>query len=294
MTQARIESAFGTHSIAFVEGLYQAYLEDPTSVPADWQAYFASFGAPPKGTKLGPSFVPRSVFNSGSAPARGNGNNGRDTGAAAVAMLAPPPEVTPPPAAVAPPSAPEASAPVSERNFARYEEERVLAGDLRLAPVGSLRPLSAADTLDIAIRQDRVDQLVRAYRVRGHMIAKIDPLGMPRPPMPELDPKADHPPDAAFDRRFPSRTIYGTETLTLREILERLRNTYCRSIGVEFMHIHDLEPKNWLQERMEGTENRLEISVADQRRILTLLTDAVILEEFIQRKYLGAKSFSQI
>jgi 2-oxoglutarate dehydrogenase E1 component len=58
------------------------------------------------------------------------------------------------------------------------------------------------------------------------------------------------------------------------------------------MHIHDLEPKNWLQERMEGTENRLEISVEEQRRILTLLTDAVILEEFIQRKYLGAKSFS--
>src|SRR5205814_9783346 len=136
------------------------------------------------------------------------------------------------------------------------------------------------------------DQLDRAYRVPGRMIAKIDPLGIPRPPLPGLDPRSYHLTEDDFHRRFSSRTIYGTETLTLREILERLRNTYCRSIGVEFMHIHDLEPKNWLQERMEGTENRLEISVADQRRFLTLLTDAVILEEFIQRKYLGAKSFS--
>jgi 2-oxoglutarate dehydrogenase E1 component len=61
----------------------------------------------------------------------------------------------------------------------------LLSGSLRLAPVGSLRPVSASETLDIAIRQDRVDQLVRAYRVRGHTIAKIDPLGMPRPSMPE-------------------------------------------------------------------------------------------------------------
>jgi len=172
------------------------------------------------------------------------------------------------------------------------EEEALTAGNLRVAPVGSLRPVSQSETLDIAIRQDRVDQLVRAYRVRGHMIAKIDPLGMPRRPMPELEPKFYHLTDADMDRRFSSRTIYGTETLTLREILDRLRNTYCRSIGVEFMHIHDLEPKNWLQERMEGTENRLEIEVQDQHRIFTLLTDAVILEEFIQRKYLGAKSFS--
>src|SRR5262249_18887643 len=155
--------------------------------------------------------------------------------------------------------------PVSESTFARIDEERALAGDLRLAPVGSLRPLSMSDSLEIAIRQDRVGQLVGAYRVRGHMIAKVEPPGLARRPMPELDPKTYHLTDEDMDRRFSSRTIYGTETLTLREILERLRNTYCRSIGVEFMHIHDLEPKNWLQERMEGTENRLEISVADQR-----------------------------
>lgn len=288
MSQASVDTTLGTHSLPFLEELYEAFLKEPSSVSPDWRAYFSSFGAPPNGAKLGPSFAPRSLFNPAGAPHGGkNGQPAMRGNGAARAVVA----EAPPPAEPAPVSH-EAPAPVSDSNFVRYEEERALAGDLRLAPVGSLRPLSVADTLDIAIRQDRVDQLVRAYRVRGHMIAKIDPLGMPRPPITELDPKAYHLNEEDLDRRFSSRTIYGTETLTLREILERLRNTYCRSIGVEFMHIHDLEPKNWLQERMEGTENRLEISVADQRRILTLLTDAVILEEFIQRKYLGAKSFS--
>jgi 2-oxoglutarate dehydrogenase E1 component len=297
--------ALGNQNIAFLESLYEAYLENPESVSADYRAYFDSLGA--EKTRLGPSFATRSLFNppaggktngdaAGATAKASNGAvNGSTNGASASsnghAGVAATPQLMRPPALptyvdvdMPPPSARMPSHPP--------EEDALAAGSLRVAPVGSLRPVSQSETLDIAIRQDRVDQLVRAYRVRGHMIAKIDPLGMPRRPMPELEPKFYHLTDADMDRRFSSRTIYGTETLTLREILDRLRNTYCRSIGVEFMHIHDLEPKNWLQERMEGTENRLEMEVQDQRRIFTLLTDAVILEEFIQRKYLGAKSFS--
>jgi 2-oxoglutarate dehydrogenase E1 component len=283
-----LESTFGAQNAAFVEELYEAYLANPSSVSPDWREYFASLPANGGHAQLGPSFRPRSLFNPpGAAASNGNGHAGGNGGLAP----APAPAHAPAPAAVA------ASRNGANGAAVRAEHEPVEAvlvdkSALRLAPVGSLRPLSPVDTLDIAIRQDRVDQLVRAYRTRGHMIAKIDPLGMPRPAMAELDPKFYHLGEDDMDRRFSSRTIYGTETLTLREILDRLRNTYCRSIGVEFMHIHDLEPKNWLQERMEGTENRLEISVAEQRRILTLLTDAVILEEFIQKKYLGAKSFS--
>jgi len=92
---------------------------------------------------------------------------------------------------------------------------------------------------DAAVRQDRVDALVRAYRVRGHMIAKIDPLGLPRPSQPELDPEFYELFGDDLDRKFSSRTIFGAEVLTLREILTRLRTTYCRSIGVQFMHIDD-------------------------------------------------------
>ena len=75
---------------------------------------------------------------------------------------------------------------------------------------------------------------------------------------------------------------------TLREIIERLRNTYCRSIGVQFMHIDDLAVRNWLQERMESDARTACSSSRDEQlRILTRLTDAVIFEEFIQKKYVG-------
>ena len=89
-----------------------------------------------------------------------------------------------------------------------------------------------------------------------------------------------------------ARTVARSEGSTLREVLDILKSTYCRTIGVQFMHIDDLGVKNWLQERMEGSRNRLDLDESDQRRVFTWLTDAVMLEEFIQKKYIGAKSFS--
>jgi 2-oxoglutarate dehydrogenase E1 component len=140
--------------------------------------------------------------------------------------------------------------------------------------------------------QDRVDQLIRAYRICGHLIAQIDPLGLPRPIPPELDRAHYGFTDADLDRRVSCETMHCHGALTLRQIIERLRNTYCRSIGVEYMHIDDLRIRSWLQERMEPTENRVEISRKEQLRILTRLTDAVTFEEFIRKKFIGAKSFS--
>ena len=78
----------------------------------------------------------------------------------------------------------------------------------------------------------------------------------------------------------------------MREIIDRLRHTYCRSIGAQFMHIDDLQVRKWLQRRMETTGNRLELSKPEQLRILSKLTDAVSFEAFIQKKYVGVKSFS--
>ena len=150
----------------------------------------------------------------------------------------------------------------------------------------------AVRELEMALLQDRVDQLIRAYRVRGHLVAKIDPLGMPRPHLPELDPEYYGFTEADMDRPFSTDTIRGPDVLTLRGILDRLRNTYCRSIAVQFMHMDDLSVRQWLQDRMEGTENRLTLSKQEQLRILTRLTDATIFEEFIQKRFTGAKSFS--
>ncbi|HEV3007248.1 MAG TPA: 2-oxoglutarate dehydrogenase E1 component, partial [Pirellulales bacterium] len=141
--------------------------------------------------------------------------------------------------------------------------------------------------------QDRVDQLIREYRVRGHIVARNDPLAMPRgPEPPELAASFYRLTEADMDRPFSSATIPGVETLTLRGIIEHLRNTYCRSIGVQFMHIDNPSVRHWLQDRMEATQNRLELSRREQLRILTRLTNAFVFEEFIQKKYTGAKTFS--
>src|SRR5256885_6024567 len=95
-----------------------------------------------------------------------------------------------------------------------------------------------------------------------------------------------------MDLPVQSETFQYDGPLTLGTLLERLRNTYCRSIGVQYMHIDDLSVRRWLQRRMESTENRLQLSRDEQLRILTRLTDAVTFEEFIHKKFVGAKSFS--
>jgi 2-oxoglutarate dehydrogenase E1 component len=183
-------------------------------------------------------------------------------------------------------------------------ENGARAGGFRLGP--SFRPPSlfsaprlttngygvATDQMNVAILQDRLDQLVRAYRVRGHLISQIDPLGLPRPELPELDPAFYHFADGDFDRTFSTDTIEGPQQMTLRQIVARLRNTYCRFIGVQFMHMDDLRVRQWLQDRMERTENRCYLSRKEQLKILKRLTDAVIFEEFIQKRFQGAKSFS--
>lgn len=146
--------------------------------------------------------------------------------------------------------------------------------------------------MDVAIRQDRLDQLVRAYRVRGHMIAHIDPLGQDRPQPPELDPAFYGFTAADMAMPFSTVTIGGPNVLTLRQIIDRLKSTYCRAVGVQYMHIDDIRVRHWLQDRMEETENRIMLTRREQLRIFSRLTEAVVFEEFIQRKFPGAKSFS--
>ncbi|MDZ4861550.1 MAG: 2-oxoglutarate dehydrogenase E1 component [Candidatus Hydrogenedentes bacterium] len=165
------------------------------------------------------------------------------------------------------------------------------------APVAAFHeeplPATRAHPPESGAMQHHVDVLIRNYRVLGHKIARIDPLNMPRPRQPELDP-AYHG-FAAEDMELPFNA--GTlapsgELLPLRIIIQRLRSTYCRSIGVQFMHIDDLSIRDWLCQRIEGTANRFQLSREQQLRILTRLTDAVIFEEFIQKKFIGAKRFS--
>ena len=158
-------------------------------------------------------------------------------------------------------------------------------------PVRERRAGRLADP-EIAALQDRVYVLTRLYRVRGHRIAQVDPLGLPQPVPPELTPEFFGFTAADMDAPVYSETFQYDGPLTLGKLLERLRNTYCRSIGVQYMHIDELSVRRWLQRRMEATENRLQLSRNEQLRILTRLTDAVAFEEFIRRKFPGAKTFS--
>ncbi|QDU87525.1 2-oxoglutarate dehydrogenase E1 component [Pirellulimonas nuda] len=148
------------------------------------------------------------------------------------------------------------------------------------------------DQLKWVALQERVDQLVRNHRVRGHITARIDPLKQDRPYAPELDPAYYGFSEADLDRVFSVRNTEGPVQRPLREIISMLRTTYCRYIGVQFMHIDDLAVREWLQFRMEKSQNRIQLRRDQQLRIHRKLTDAVIFEEFVQKKFLGAKSFS--
>lgn len=169
--------------------------------------------------------------------------------------------------------------------------------DFSSLPVVSNSSASAPDhnttnSRSVAQLQDRVDQLIRGYRVRGHLEARIDPLGRPRATNNELNPESYGLLPSDFPKNFSARTVDGQNFRSLEEILDLMRQTYCRSIGVQFMHIDDHDVRNWLQTRMEGSRNRMQLHRKTQLRILTKLTDAVIFEEFMRKKFLGAKTFS--
>ncbi len=168
----------------------------------------------------------------------------------------------------------------------RNEAETHLSGSSPPPPVAGYEPARVAQL------QDKVNQLVRNHRGRGHMLAQLDPLGIQRASVPELEPSFFGINEEDMDRTVATETFQFDGPLTVRELLQRLRNTYCRSIGVEYMHIDDLALRRWLQKRMEPTENRLQLTRDEQLRIFTRLTDAVTFEEFIHKKFIGAKSFS--
>lgn len=148
------------------------------------------------------------------------------------------------------------------------------------------------DDLRLARLQERVDLLIRNYRARGHIAARIDPLGRRRPRPLELDPEYHGFSPTELDFPFSTKTLRGSNSQTLREVLQRLEDSYCGAIGVQFMHIDDLEARDWLQRRLENSESRLHLTRDQQVRILTKLTDAVLFEEFVRTKYVGMKSFS--
>ncbi len=217
----------------YVEELYEAYLNNPGSVPDNWRAYFDNM-----------QHVPA----------------------------------------------------VDGSNRPDVDHSSVIASFAERAKQGPIRTVSAAAEADPEMGRKRVaaTQLVAAYRYLGSRWANLDPLQrQERPPIPELDPSFYGFTDADLDTKFNiSNTYFGGEQASLRDLLNMLRDTYCRSIGAEFMYVSDPTEKRWIQERLESIRSTPTFSAEKKRHILERLTAAEGLERYLHTKYVGAKRFS--
>ena len=168
------------------------------------------------------------------------------------------------------------AAPATGKLTAAVQQRRASDLDVRAATKDSLRAL----------------MMIRTYRVRGHLEAQLDPLGLQVPkPHPELDPATYGFGEADMDRPIFIDHVLGLETATPRQILQVLRQTYCGPIGVEFMHIQDPDQKAWIQRRVEGAPWATAFDAETRKTILRQLTEAEGLEAFCQRRFVGTKRF---
>ncbi len=172
-------------------------------------------------------------------------------------------------------------------------EDEVRAAVTRPPHGASARaPLSSEQIRAATIASLRALMLIRSYRVRGHLEARLDPLGLQIPrPHAELDPRSYGFTDNDLDKPIFIDNVLGRETATLREILTILRETYCGSIAVEFMHIQDPDQKSWIQRRVEGAPWRNAFDAKAKRTILRQLTEAEGFEVFCQKRYVTTKRF---
>ena len=183
------------------------------------------------------------------------------------------------------------------------EDARAVLGEAAGASWAPLRPAQAtaarapapadAEQVRAATKDSlRALMLIRAYRVRGHLEAKLDPLGLQVPHAhAELDPRSYGFGEADMDRPIFIDNVLGLETATIRQIVHVLRESYCGPIGVEFMHIQDPDQKAWIQRRVEGAPWRTHFGAAAKRAILQHLTEAEGFETFCQKRFVSTKRF---
>ncbi len=242
----------GTNA-AYIDDLYARYEEDPGSVDAEWQEFFKSLKDTP-------------------ADVRKNAEGaswGRDNW-----PLAPRDELTS----------------ALDGNWATVE--KVVGTKLAAKARARGAEISAADVHQATRDSVRALMLIRAYRMRGHFHAKLDPLGIEAPrDREELDPRSYGFVEADFDRKIFLDHVLGLEYGTLREIVALCERTYCQTLGVEFMHITNAAQKAWIQERIEGPDKEISFTPEGRRAILNKLVEAEGFEKFCDTKFTGTKRF---
>ncbi len=173
----------------------------------------------------------------------------------------------------------------------RFYDEIFSALKIPYEPMRFSRDRATLDGTDAELeKQSRVIQLVNMYRVRGHLIAELNPIAWEILSHPELDLSHYGLTVWDLDREFLT-DLPGPRKQTLRRILDTLRDAYCRTMGVEYMHISEPEQKKWIQERIEGGVGD-ELSSEDKKHILDRLSAAEAFERFLHSKYIGHKRFS--
>ena len=153
----------------------------------------------------------------------------------------------------------------------------------------------SATSANISLERKQVSvlQMINAHRFMGVRVANLDPLNRhAKPDVPELSPAYYGLTEADMQTTFETGSLVGADRMTLREIVELLRQTYCGSIGAEYMYINDLSLKRWVQNRLEGARGKPGFVKAQRRRILERLTAAETLERYLHTKYVGQKRFS--
>jgi 2-oxoglutarate dehydrogenase E1 component len=249
---ARTSFLYGGNA-AYIEDLHARFEADPASLDAEWQDFFRSL-------KDDPASVTRSArgasWKKPGWPPLGNGE--------LVAAL--------------------------DGNWAATE--KAIGDKIKGKAQARGTELTSADILQATRDSIHALMLIRAYRMRGHFHAKLDPLELePEKNEEELDPRSYGFTEADMDRRIFLDKVLGLEFGTMREIVAILRRTYCQTLGVEFMHISDPAQKAWIQERIEGKDKEITFTREGKRAILNKLVEAEGFEKFLDIKYTGTKRF---
>ncbi|TMM51591.1 2-oxoglutarate dehydrogenase E1 component [Sulfitobacter sabulilitoris] len=244
------------HNAEYLEQMYARYANDPGAVDEAWQAFFKA---------LGDDEVSVKKEASGPSWAR--------------------PDWPPQPAD-------EMTAALTGEWPVPQAEVRA-AGDKIKAKAGEQGVAVTDDQVKRAVLDSiRALMIIRAYRIRGHLVADLDPLGMRETtPHPELDPKSYGFTESDMDRPIFIDQVLGLDIASMREIIDIVKRTYCGTFALQYMHISDPEQSAWLKERIEGLGKEISFTREGRRAILNKLVEAEGFEKFLHVKYMGTKRF---
>jgi 2-oxoglutarate dehydrogenase E1 component len=242
----------GTNA-TYIDEIYARYESDPSLVDQEWQEFFKSL-----------KDTPSDVRKNAEGPSWGRNNW----------PVTPRDELT------------------SALDGNWVEVEKAVGAKLAAKAKVPAAEITSADVHQATRDSVRALMLIRAYRMRGHFHAKLDPLGIEAPrDREELDPRSYGFTEADFDRKIFLDHVLGLEYGTLREIVAICERTYCQTLGVEFMHISNAAQKSWIQERIEGPDKEISFTPEGRRAILNKLIEAEGFEKFCDVKFTGTKRF---